>query len=133
MGGHRVGEVVMKAIQKFFKKVVDLFAGPKPAAEKYFSVILKGISDGFEIVEFVAKMTPTQWDNAAMNSIRAQFPKMFDGSLTEEERKLYLTGVAGELLKARYPALTTTMARLAALAALGLNKAADWLKEKQRG
>jgi hypothetical protein len=116
------------AIQKFFKKIVSLFGGFKPAAEKYFAVVIKGVPEAFEVAEFVARMTPTQLDNAALDSVRVQFPKMFDKTLTVEERKLYLTGVAGELLKAKFPQLTTTMARIAILGALGLNKAAAWLK-----
>ncbi|HET6453976.1 MAG TPA: hypothetical protein VFI02_06180 [Armatimonadota bacterium] len=117
----------MNAIKKFFAKVKELFTGANAKADAYFSWILKYIPEALPIIEYIAALTPTAIDDAALALVRAKFPKLFDPDLTEDEKKLYLLGAAGELLKQKYPALSTTAARIAVQVAYGVKKIGDWL------
>ncbi|HET6454330.1 MAG TPA: hypothetical protein VFI02_07995 [Armatimonadota bacterium] len=117
----------MNAIKKFFDKVKQLFIGANAKADAYFSWVLNYIPDAFPVIEYIAALTPTMLDDAALILVRAKFPKLLDPDLTDDEKKLYLLGVAGELLKQKYPALSTTAARIAIQVAYGVKKIGDWL------
>ena len=117
----------MNAIKKFFDKVKRFFVGANAKADAYFDWVLKYIPDAFPIIEYIAALTPTMLDDAALVLVRAKFPKLLDPDLTEDEKKLYLLGTASELLKQKYPALSTTAARIAVQVAYGVKKIGDWL------
>lgn len=66
------------------------------------------------VATIVTGLTPTTIDDAALRLLREKFPALFDGSLkTADELKLYALGAATEVLKHRYPALSTSIARTA--------------------
>ncbi|MFH1572729.1 MAG: hypothetical protein ABIG68_02035, partial [Acidobacteriota bacterium] len=100
----------------------DFFVGDNAKADAYFKWLLAFIPDAFPIIEFVASLTPTTLDDAALAFIRAQYPRLFHLDLTEEERKLYLLAVSAELLKQKYSLLTTTAARIIVQVVYGLRK-----------
>lgn len=112
----------MNAIKKFFAKVKELFIGANAKADAYFSWVLRYIPDAFPIIEYIAALTPTTLDDAALAFVRAKFPRVIDPELTDDERKLYLLGTASELLRQKYPSLSTTAARIAVQVAYGLRK-----------
>jgi hypothetical protein len=120
----------MKSIKRFFAALIRIFSAGASAADKMLNIVLRYIPDAMEIVEIVATLTPTAWDDVALAAVRAKYPRLFDPDATEAERKAFLLGVAGELLKLRYPSLTTTMARLAAQAAYALRVASEWLAKQ---
>jgi hypothetical protein len=62
--------------------------------------------------EVVTGLTPTTLDDQALSAIKAKYPRIFDNTIkTGSELKLYMLGVATELMAAQYPNLTTTIAR----------------------
>ena len=73
-----------------------------------------------------AGITPSKVDDVALLAIKAKYPRLFDNSIkTGEELKLYTLGVATELLKAKFPDVSTSVARLAAQAAFNVKKASE--------
>jgi hypothetical protein len=96
----------------------------------------KAANDFLEIASYVPKVAPyidvvEQVLNVASpvagvavtkswDLIKKEFPKLYDGSwetMTDSERKLYMLGAAGHLVKQEFPNLNTNLARLAIEAA----------------
>ena len=64
--------------------------------------------------KIVAGITPTTIDDAVLKVIHEKFPKLFDKSLrTTDEVKLYRLGIATELLRSKYPTVSTSILRTA--------------------
>lgn len=64
--------------------------------------------------EIVAGITPSQIDDVLLAAIKAKYPQLFNGSLkTADEVKLFTLGVAGDLVQAKFPGVSTSIARSA--------------------
>lgn len=64
--------------------------------------------------DIIVGMTPTNIDNEAWAAIKAKYPKLFDGTLTDQDTaKLYALGIATDLVERKFPEVTTTVARTA--------------------
>jgi len=115
----------MNFIKSFFSRLVSFFNSPKAqeafdTAERYVLVAMPYIDMAAQVV---VGLTPTTIDDTAWAMLHANYPQLFDGSiLTQESRKLFALGVAGDLLKKAFPILSTSIARTAVQSAyLGTN------------
>lgn len=65
--------------------------------------------------EIIASVTTTPLDDVVLVMLRAKFPTLFrtDPPLTRDELTSLAVGIAAELMRLRYPELTTTLARSA--------------------
>jgi|YNPMSStandDraft_1061717.scaffolds.fasta_scaffold100753_2 hypothetical protein len=103
----------MNKVLGWFKKIINSVLGRRDQIERVFDLVLDALPVAYDIVAVVAAITPSQLDDVTLAAMRNSFPKLFDGSLTTDERKLYLLATAAELLKRRYPEASTSVARLA--------------------
>lgn len=102
----------MNKVLGWFKKIINSVLGRRDQIERVFDLVLDALPVAYDIVTVVAAITPSQLDDVTLAAMRNSFPKLFDGSLTTDERKLYLLATAAELLKRRYPEASTSVARL---------------------
>ena len=73
--------------------------------------------------DIIVGAIPGNVDDAAWSLIKSKYPKMFDGTGVDPElAKLYALGIATDLIKSRYPEVSTTVARTAAQIAYLLEK-----------
>jgi len=117
----------MKAIKRFFSSLKQYFFGEDGKADAYFKLIVGYIPEAMKLIEFVAILTPTMVDDAAILLVKSKFPKLFDETLTDDEKKLYLLATASELLKQKFPILSTTASRIAVQVAFGLKRVGEWI------
>lgn len=106
----------MKTLKAFFAKVAGFFTSGK--AQKALDTVAGLVPLAMPFIDIAAQIavgiTPTKVDDKALAAVRAKFPRLFDSSLkTGEEVKLYMLGVASDLLMAKYPGVTTSIARSA--------------------
>ena len=106
----------MTKIKLFFLKIAGFFASGE--AWKALHTAAELVPKAIPILDIAAAVaagiTPTPVDDMLLAQVHARFPHMFDGSLKSgEEVKLYLLGIATELLRARYPHVSTSVARTA--------------------
>jgi hypothetical protein len=90
------------------------FRSGKAAADAKWA--LDHLADALPFIDIAASvavtLTPTAIDDLAWAAIKAKFPKLFDGSVkTGDELKLYMLALATELFKAKYPQISTSVAR----------------------
>jgi hypothetical protein len=107
---------ILNAIKGALSKLASIFTGDKVAAA--FNRITELVPHAMPIIDLVATIgtavTPTTIDDAAYAAVKVKFPRLFDGTLaTGEEVKLYLLGVATEMLRAKFPDASTSIARAA--------------------
>lgn len=105
----------MNYLKLILAKVLLIFTSDQ--AKKALNTAADFTASALPFIDIAARIvvgvTPTTIDDAALAALHHQFPQLFDGSLkTGEELKLYMLAVATELLKAKYPALSTSIARL---------------------
>lgn len=92
-------------------------------AKRDFEWALKNVREALpyvpmvmEIVRSAGAVIPGPVDELAVgvyDMVKGRYPRLFDGStLTEDEFKVLLLGILTELLKARFPGISTTRARL---------------------
>ena len=104
----------MNFLKTLLSKLSGLFTSGKAKAAlnlaaDYTALALPYIDLAAEVATAI---TPTTIDDQLLSGIKVKYPRLFDGSIkTGSEVKLYTLGVATELMTARYPALTTTIAR----------------------
>jgi hypothetical protein len=103
-------------IKSFFSKIAAFFSSG--AASKALNTTAGLVPKALPFIDLAAciaaGLTPTSVDDTVLAKIHDKFPHLFDGSLhTGDEVKLYLLGVATELLQAGYPQVTTSIARAA--------------------
>lgn len=104
------------SLKTILAKVANFFATGKAesvlnAAADHAALALPYIDMAAQLI---AGVTPTTLDDQALAMVTAKYPRLFDGSIkTGSELKLYALGVAGDLMNAKYPALSTTIARTA--------------------
>jgi hypothetical protein len=121
----------MKGIANFFKKLIGLVIGSRDKVEQMLNLVLAALPAAFPFVQLVVALTPTQWDDLALAGVRAAYPRFFDPTLTEDERKLYLLAVASELLRQRLPGLSVSVARICVQLAYALSKVGGWVAPKE--
>lgn len=110
----------MRTIRAFFSKVAGLFTSPK--AKQALDQAAQLTAEALPYIDIASKIiagiTPTTIDDAALAYIRTRYPQLFDGSIKDgEDLKLWAFGVAADLLGRKYPAISTSIARLAVQAA----------------
>src|ERR1044072_3507595 len=103
-------------ISKFFAKIAAFFSSG--AASKALSTAAEMVPKAMPFLDVAAAIaagiTPTSVDDVLLAQVHAKFPHLFDGTLrTGEEVKLYLLGIAAQLLQSRYPQISTSIARTA--------------------
>jgi len=120
------------SIAALFHKIVNYFVSGK-AQEDFEQVSILAVQVA-PFIDMAAKMAAGFLPQpmgaltlAAIKGIEAKYPRLFDGSLnTEEERKVFLLGVATELVKKQFPTVNTSVARAALqLAYIGEEKGAE--------
>jgi len=100
----------------FFSKIVGFFSSG--AANKALDTAAALVPKAMPFLDIAAAIatgiTPTTLDDTVLAQIHTKFPHLFDGSLkTGDEVKLYLLGIATQLLQASYPQVSTSVARAA--------------------
>jgi hypothetical protein len=106
----------MTKMKLFFYKIAAFFASGEAskALNTAAELVPKAVPYLDIAAEIAAGITPTSVDDLLLAQIHAKFPRMFDGSLKSgEEVKLYLLGIAGQLLQAHFPQVSTSIARTA--------------------
>jgi hypothetical protein len=106
----------MTKMKLFFYKIAAFFASGEAskALNTAAELVPKAIPYLNIAAEIAAGITPSSVDDLLLAQIHAKFPRMFDGSLKSgEEVKLYLLGIAGQLLQAHFPQVSTSIARTA--------------------
>jgi hypothetical protein len=106
----------MQKIKTFFARIIGFFSSG--AAKKALDTAAALVPQAMPFIDIAAQiaagLTPTTVDDAMLAEVHAKFPRFFDGSLTTaDEVKLYLLGVATQLLQARFPQVSTSVARAA--------------------
>src|SRR6266567_4382738 len=103
-------------IKTFFSKIAAFFSSG--AANKALNAAAALVPKAMPFLDVAAAiavgLTPTTLDDDVLVQIHTKFPHLFDGSLqTGDEVKLYLLGIATQLLQASYPQVSTSVARAA--------------------
>jgi hypothetical protein len=103
-------------LKAFFLKIAAFFSSG--AANKALNTAAALVPKAMPFLDVAAAiatgLTPTTLDDAVLAQLHARFPHMFDGSLqTGDEVKLYLLGIATQLLQSSYPQVSTSVARAA--------------------
>jgi hypothetical protein len=106
----------MNAMKLFFYKVAAFFVSGK--ASKALNTAAELVPKAAPYIDIAAEiaagLTPSTIDDAMLAQIHARFPRMFDGTINSgEEMKLYLLGIAAQLLQSRFPQVSTSIARTA--------------------
>jgi hypothetical protein len=109
--------------KKFFGGLKKLFT--RQGAVNVFNKALEISPQVLFIIDFVATigttLSPPTWDDALWNGvIKTKYPELWDGRFADMSvaaRKLFLLGIATEIIKSYFPGVSTTTARLAAQAA----------------
>jgi hypothetical protein len=106
----------MKKVKAFFARVAAFFSSGEAtkALNTAAELVPKAIPYIDIAAEIAAGLAPSAVPEAVLGEIHGKFPRLFDGSLNSaDEVKLYLLGVASDLLKARFPNVSTSIARAA--------------------
>src|SRR5262245_54808558 len=103
-------------LKKIFTKIAAFFSSG--AASKALNTAAELVPKAIPFLDIAAAIaagiTPTSVDDTLLAEVHAKFPHLFDGSLrTGEELKLYLLGIATQLLQSHYPQISTSIARTA--------------------
>lgn len=103
-------------IKKVFSAIAGYFKSGK--AQNDIELVAEFVPKALPFIKMAAEigtmLTPTQADDVALAGIKAAYPMFFSGKeLTPAEFKLALLGVATDLMRAKYPGLTTSVARAA--------------------
>ena len=103
-------------LRDFFSRIAAFFSSG--AARKALNTTADLVPKALPFLDIAATIiagaTPSPVDDVLLAQIHTKFPRLFDGSLhTGDEVKLYLLGVATQLLQAKYPQVSTSIARAA--------------------
>jgi hypothetical protein len=102
--------------KNFFAKIAGFFSSgaASKALDAAAALAPKAIPFIDVAATIAAGISPNPVPAEVLADIHAKFPRLFDGSLqTGDETKLYLLGVATQLLQAKYPQVSTSIARAA--------------------
>lgn len=110
----------MNTIKAFFSRVATFFTSSR--AQQALNQAADLTATALPYIEIAGKivtgLTPTTLDDQALALLEAKYPQLFDGSIKSGEQvKLFALGVAADLLQQKYPAISTSIARLAVQAA----------------
>ncbi len=106
----------MSWIRSLFSWIANYFRSGQAAkdaelAMQYASKALPFVKIAADIV---VGLTPTQIDDLAWAALKAKYPSLFDDTAKNpDELKLIAFAVASDLLKQKYPELSTSVARAA--------------------
>ena len=106
-------------MKKFLSTIFRYLTGrfTSAIAQQNFASVMDLVPHALPVISRVAgiaaSLTPTELDDQVLLIIRTKYPKYFDGSLKPDEMKLYLLGLATELLRSRFPAVSVSVARAA--------------------
>ena len=103
-------------IKTFFLKIAAFFSsGEANKALNAAAALVPKAMPFLDVAATIATgLTPTTLDDDVLAQIQTKFPRLFDGTLhTGDEVKLYLLGIATQLLQSRYPQVSTSVARAA--------------------
>ncbi len=106
----------MNTVTTFFSKVSAFFTSgdANKALNTAAALVPEAIPFLDLAAEIAAGLAPSAVPQAVLTQIHTDFPHLFDGSLKNaDEVKLYLLGVAAQLLQAKFPNITTSIARVA--------------------
>jgi hypothetical protein len=103
-------------VKNILKRVAAWFGSG--GADKALNTAADYTVKALPIIDLVAtigtSLTPTTLDDKLVQMVKSNYPRLFDGSiLTGAELKLYLLGAATDLMKEKYPTLSTSVARTA--------------------
>jgi len=106
----------MNKIAAFFSKISAFFSSGE--ANKALNTAAALVPEAIPFLDLAAEiaagLAPSAVPQAVLDQIHTKFPRLFDGSLKSgDEVKLYLLGVAGQLLQAKFPNISTSIARVA--------------------
>ena len=115
----------MRTVKAFFARVAALFASPK--AQQAFAKAADLTAAALPYIETTAKLvaglTPTTLDDQALAFIQSRYPQLFDHSIQNgDQLKLFAFAAAADLLRQKYPGISTSIARLAVQAAYTGNR-----------
>jgi hypothetical protein len=114
----------MKPLNAFFQKLITYVQGGSLARDfaKAASIATQ-IGPLVKIAgDIVTGLTPSTIDDKLWGTLTEKYPNLFNGvGYSPDEIKLTALAVLTELVKNRYPGISTTVARLAAQAAYPLN------------
>lgn len=110
----------MKTLRAYFSRVLAVFTSPK--AQQTLNQAADMTAAALPYIEIagniITGITPTTLDDQALAMLKAKYPQLFDGSIKNgEQLKLFAFGAAADLLKLKFPNLSTSVARLAVQAA----------------
>jgi len=98
------------AISKYFKT-----GSAARQAQQALEYVAKAMPFVVTAGNVIVTLTPTGVDDAVWKAIKAKYPKLLDGSAkTIDELKAEALVIAAEMLQAKFPELTTSVARAAA-------------------
>ena len=106
----------MSILKSFFSKVRIFFSSgeAKKALDTAAALVPLAVPYLDLAAEIAAGLAPSAVPQVVLDRIHTTFPRLFDGSLkSADEVKLYIFGVAGQLLQAKYPGISTSIARVA--------------------
>ena len=121
----------MSWLKRLFGWLSGYFTSGKAAADAQKALEYVGKALPFVVIaaDIITTLTPTGVDDAAWRAIKAAYPRLLDGTeKSSEELKAEALIISAELLKARYPELSTSVARAAAQLAY-----IDWKATKGEG
>jgi hypothetical protein len=108
----------MNKLKSILAKIASYFASGE--ASQDFEQVARLVPVAMPYVAIVADLvvavTPTKVDDAAVACLRAYYPDVVDGSIVTkslDDRKALAARVAGDLLKNKYPEVSTSIARAA--------------------
>ena len=106
----------MNKIKSFFQKVSTFFSSGE--ANKALNTAAELVPHAIPFLdvaaEIAAGLAPSAVPQAVLDQIHAKFPRLFDGSIKDgEDLKLYMLGVATQLVQSKFPQVSTSIARAA--------------------
>lgn len=106
----------MNWISRIFVRLAGYFRSGKAARDAQLALeyVARALPYVKIAADLVISLTPTQVDDLAWAAIKTRYPSLFDGKTkTQDEVKAAAMLIASDLLKAKYPELSTSVARAA--------------------
>lgn len=107
----------MNWLKRLFNAIGAYFKSGKAAADATKAMQYVGKALPFVVIaaDIITSLTPTGIDDLVWARIKAKYPNLLDGKQkSPDELKADALIIAAELLKDRYPELSTSVARAAA-------------------
>lgn len=107
----------MNWLKRIFGILRGYFSSGKAAsdAQKALEYVGKALPIIRLVADVIVTLTPTGIDDMVWARIKARYPTLLDGTAkTSDEVKAEALVIAGELMRAKYPELSVSVARAAA-------------------